>query len=116
LRQRLTKQAREHLPILAIVLIVIFTPLAVLAIFAVGYFLRGMVDMWRYRNYHTFPAYGRCMVCQKRLFVWQKVDVRNWVVLLQEGFRIGIISFDGVAHRKCEGDPPVETVKELVGW
>lgn len=95
---------------------ILSTPLVVVLSVMFGYFLRGLVDMWRYGNFFIFPSRGHCVICRKRMFAWQKTCNRDWDMMLNDGFMAEIVSFGALTHASCTGDPSIETVKEIAGW
>jgi hypothetical protein len=88
----------ETFLIVEILIIVFFV---VIIFFIIPYY-----DMKKNPLYHAWWSVTRCRICEKRVFVWQRRERRNYSTETNNPDNLLIsCSSSGIVHKHCKGNP-----------
>ncbi|PIT88391.1 MAG: hypothetical protein COU29_01215 [Candidatus Magasanikbacteria bacterium CG10_big_fil_rev_8_21_14_0_10_36_32] len=87
--------------------IFVFVPIAALAIFIMVLVIN-LIFMHHDQNIHLWPAVTSCRLCEKRIWVWQPHEYREYKLKTDNPDNIAIwCGMSGIVHKNCHGTPEV---------
>jgi hypothetical protein len=58
---------------------------------------------------HFWPSVTRCQICDKRVFVWQRKERRQFKLKTDNPNNLAVsCKASGVVHKNCKGNPTFE--------
>ena len=82
---------------------------AIIVIILLGCLIINLVFMRRDPHIHLWPAVTSCRLCDKRIWVWQGHEYRQYKVKTDNPDGVAIsCGMGGIVHKRCKGTPEVE--------
>ncbi len=67
--------------------------------------------LWYRPDLHVFPSITRCRLCNKRIWIWQSYERREFKIQPMNPENVPlVIKMSGLVHCKCKGLPECKVI------